>query len=305
MEIVSACLVGVACRYNAACRTDAELALRFSRGDLMPVCPELAGGLCVPRSPSEIRGGTGADVLDGRARVVDKERRDLTEAFIAGAKATLALARAVGAREAFLAANSPSCGVGNVYDGSFSGVIIPGDGVAAALLKRSGISLTRVERARPPAQAISAGSGLPEGKILIRRARLEDCQELARLAAELGYPCGEEEVRGRIEKYLVSEDRTVIVAELGRALVGWTSVEAIEHFYLEPFAELSGFVVDERLRGRGIGALIMAEAELWAASRGLKLIRLKTNVVRLGAHRFYEALGFERTKEQYTYAKRL
>jgi len=146
MKLVSACLVGVACRYNAASRVDPALAARFAEGDLLPVCPELLGGLGLPRPPAEIQGGTGAQVLDGDVRVRDREGRDLTAAFVAGAEATLALARAAGADEAFLAADSPSCGVGEIYDGSFSGRRVPGDGVAAALLRRHGIRLTRIKR---------------------------------------------------------------------------------------------------------------------------------------------------------------
>jgi uncharacterized protein YbbK (DUF523 family)/ribosomal protein S18 acetylase RimI-like enzyme len=307
MEIVSACLVGVACRYNAHCRTDPALALRFAKGDLLPICPELEGGLGLPRPPSEIRGGAGAEVLEGKARVVDSEGGDVTEAFISGARATLAAARAAGASEAFLAANSPSCGAGFVYDGSFSGRLIPGDGVAAALLRQNGIRITCVERARLAASpgASPASSPRSEGEALIRMARIEDCAELARLAGELGYPCDEGAVRLRIGSYLEGGGKTVIVAESGGGLVGWTSVEVVEHFYLERFAEISGFVVDARMRGRGIGASIMAEAEAWTIARGVELLRLKTNVTREGAHRFYEALGFERVKEQYTYAKRL
>jgi uncharacterized protein YbbK (DUF523 family) len=146
MELVSACLVGVACRYNGACRTDPTLAARFAKGDLLPVCPELLGGLRLPRPPSEIRGGAGAEVLDGRARILSREGADLTDAFLRGAEATVRLAKSVGAAEAFLAANSPSCGAGSIYDGSFSGRLVPGDGVAAALLKRNGIRITRVDK---------------------------------------------------------------------------------------------------------------------------------------------------------------
>ena len=116
----------------------------------MPFCPELFGGLGLPRAPAEIRDGDGAAVLDGRARVLDRDGHDVTAAFLAGAEASLSLARSCGATEAFFAANSPSCGVGEVYDGSFSGRKIPGDGVAAALLRRNGIRLVRVAKAEAP-----------------------------------------------------------------------------------------------------------------------------------------------------------
>ncbi len=146
MKLVSACLVGVKCRYDGRDRTDPALAAAFAAGDLMPVCPELLGGLGLPRSPAEIVGGAGAEVLDGKARVVDREGRDVSAAFVAGAEATLALARSCGADEALLAERSPSCGVGEVYDGSFSSRTRPGDGAAAALLARNGIRITRVRR---------------------------------------------------------------------------------------------------------------------------------------------------------------
>jgi Uncharacterized conserved protein len=150
MDLVSACLVGVKCRYNARDRTDPELMRRFLEGELMPVCPELEGGLGLPRPPSEIQGGDGAAVLAGRARVLGKAGEEVTAAFVSGAEATLRLARACGAKRAYLAANSPSCGVGEIYDGSFSGCKMPGDGVAAALLARGGISLVRVEKKAEP-----------------------------------------------------------------------------------------------------------------------------------------------------------
>jgi uncharacterized protein YbbK (DUF523 family)/ribosomal protein S18 acetylase RimI-like enzyme len=308
MEIVSACLVGVACRHDCGSRIDPALAARFALGDVFPLCPELLGGLGLPRPPAEILGGTGEDVLDGSARVVDGLGSDVTGAFIAGAEASLRLARAVGATEAFLAGNSPSCGSGFVYDGSFSGRLLPGDGVTAALFARNGIRPRRVERARAekPSAADARNDAEPAaGRPILRRARPGDCGELARLAAELGYPCDEDAVRVRIEMSLARDDTTVIVAQLGGELVGWTNVDRTERFYLDPFAEITGFVVDQRYRGRGLGKLIMAEAELWAASRSLKLIRLKANVTRLDAHRFYEGLGFERTKAQYAYVKRL
>lgn len=309
MQLVSACLVGVKCRYDARDRYDPELALRFAKGELFPFCPELLGGLCLPRRPSELQGGTGADALDGRARVLDDEGRDVTGAFVKGAAASLELARAVGATEAYLAERSPSCGVGEVYDGSFSGTAVPGDGAAAALLARSGLKTICV--ARRPGRAAGERHEEVKGErdavtgATTRYATERDCAELARLACQLGYPCSSDDARTRAARYFGSEERAILAADLGGELVGWTSVEIVEHFYLERFAELSGFVVDEGRRGMGLGSLLMAAAEDWARARGLGLLRLKTNVLRSGAHRFYEGLGFECRKEQYVYEKRL
>lgn len=139
--IVSACLAGLPCRYDgSSCPHPAVLAV-VRAGRALPVCPEQVGGLPTPRPPAEIAGGDGGDVLDGRARVVDANGEDVTEPFLRGAQATLALARAVGARRAILKARSPSCGVGAIRDGNFSGRVRPGDGVTAALLRRHGIEV--------------------------------------------------------------------------------------------------------------------------------------------------------------------
>lgn len=106
----------------------------------MPVCPETLGGLPTPRPPAEIAAAQdGGDVLDRAARVVTRQGEDVTEAFIAGAEATLAKARAAGAELALLIDRSPSCGGLAIYDGSFAGRQRPGEGVTAALLRRHGI----------------------------------------------------------------------------------------------------------------------------------------------------------------------
>lgn len=139
--LVSACLAGVRCRYDGGACPDPAVVDLVRRGRALPVCPEQLGGLPTPRRPAEIRGGAGADVLEGRARVVTASGADVTDAFLRGAEETLRLARLSGAEGAILKARSPSCGVGAVYDGSFTGRLRPGDGVAAALLRRAGITL--------------------------------------------------------------------------------------------------------------------------------------------------------------------
>ena len=125
--LISACLLGVNCKYdggNNALPPETLAALR-QRFELVPVCPEQLGGLPTPRVPSERLG----------ARVLTREGADVTEAFRKGASAALRIARENGCRRALLKTNSPSCGSGRIYDGSFSGRLIPGDGVAAELLK--------------------------------------------------------------------------------------------------------------------------------------------------------------------------
>ncbi|MBA8951636.1 DUF523 domain-containing protein [Actinomadura namibiensis] len=139
--LVSSCLLGRPVRYDGRGRpVRDDLFERWrAEGRLVPFCPEVAGGLPVPRPPAEIVGGDGADVLDGAARVVADTGEDVTEAFVAGARLALETARRAGARVALLKESSPSCGSRMIYDGTFTGTWVAGDGVTAALLEREGI----------------------------------------------------------------------------------------------------------------------------------------------------------------------
>ncbi len=139
--LVSACLRGVPCRFDGRHKLSPELRDTVSGRRVVSFCPEVAGGLPTPRRPAELVGGDGHDVLDGAARVVEDTGRDVTEEFVAGAHRALAAARAAGCSEAVLMPRSPSCGRGTVHDGSFTGELVAGDGVTAALLERNGITV--------------------------------------------------------------------------------------------------------------------------------------------------------------------
>ncbi|MEU0518947.1 DUF523 domain-containing protein [Streptosporangium sp. NPDC006007] len=142
--LVSACLMGRKVRYDGAAKTsgDALLAAWRREGRLVPHCPEVEGGLPVPRPAAEIEGGAGgAAVLAGAARVLTAEGADVTGAFLAGARSALAAARSAGIRVAVLKEGSPSCGVLTVYDGTFQGHRVPGGGVTTALLELHGVSV--------------------------------------------------------------------------------------------------------------------------------------------------------------------
>ena len=144
MKIVSVCLIGVNCNFEGKNWKKPELLEEFKKGNLFPVCPEVMGGLPIPRSPAEIQGGSGADVLEGKARVVNMEGVDVTAQFVKGAQEVLRLAKTVGATEALFTEKSPSCGCGRIFDGSFHEKFVDGDGVAAALLKKNGITVTKI-----------------------------------------------------------------------------------------------------------------------------------------------------------------
>lgn len=134
---VSACLLGRNCKYNGGNNRCQALLDLLEGHEVVPYCPEGASGLPTPRPPAEIQGGDGGDVVAGRARVVLRDGADVTEAFLDGARRMAERAR--GCSLAVLKANSPSCGSGTIYDGRFTGVKRPGDGVGAALIKAQGI----------------------------------------------------------------------------------------------------------------------------------------------------------------------
>ena len=139
--VVSACLAGVACTHEAQPKTRDWAVQLVASGRAVLVCPEVAGGLPIPRPASEIQGGDGADVLDGRARVLDEHGTDVTAQYLAGAQKAAEAAQRTGARVAILKARSPSCGCGRIYDGSFSKRLTDGDGVTAAMLGREGLEV--------------------------------------------------------------------------------------------------------------------------------------------------------------------
>ena len=160
--LISACLLGERVRYNGSdARCASDVLDRWAReGRLVPFCPEVAGGLPVPRPAAEIRDGDGRAVLLSKAAVRDGAGRDLTRFFLDGATGALAAARGQNARVAVLKDGSPSCGTGRIYDGTFSGTLRPGPGVTAALLEEAGI---RVFSERELDQADACVRGLEGG----------------------------------------------------------------------------------------------------------------------------------------------
>lgn len=139
--LVSACLLGNPVRYNGAALPfeDRTLTQWQKEGRLVLICPEVAGGLPVPRARAEIVSGDGLQVLNGRTRVININGRDVTVSFVAGAHKALELAGIYQIKLAVFKEGSPSCGSDYIYDGSFSGIKKPGKGVAAALLEKNGI----------------------------------------------------------------------------------------------------------------------------------------------------------------------
>lgn len=133
--LISACLTGINCKYNGGNNINEELLQILQGHELIPVCPEVLGGLPVPRIPAEIVHGT----------VMNKEGVSVDQAFRNGAEKALAVALEAGVDGAVLKSRSPSCGTHEIYDGTFTGTRIPGTGIFAAQLKALGIPVTDEE----------------------------------------------------------------------------------------------------------------------------------------------------------------
>ena len=129
--LVSACLLGISCRYDGRSKPDERVIALSEKYNLVPVCPEIYGGLPTPRTPSERVGEI----------TLMKDGTDVTANYTKGAEAALALYRTLGCESALLKAKSPSCGKGEIYDGSFTGRLTERDGVTAELLAREGIAV--------------------------------------------------------------------------------------------------------------------------------------------------------------------
>ena len=157
--LVSACLLGARVRY------DAEILINCSpilleweqQGLVIAVCPEVAGGLPIPRPPAEIQMGDGHDVVAGKSKVIDIAGKDVTQAFLTGAREALWLAEGHDMAYAILKARSPSCGSKMIYDGSFSGNLKAGQGVTAAMIERVGIQVYTEDEIEQVAHLIGVG----------------------------------------------------------------------------------------------------------------------------------------------------
>jgi len=141
MILVSACLLGVNCKYDGKNNLNKDITNLQKQYGIVPVCPEQLGGLMTPRLPAEIANGNGIDVLEKRAKVIRNDGIDVTEEFVKGAYETLYIAQCMGINRAIFKAKSPSCGSEKIYDGTFTKTLRDGDGVTVALLKKNGIKV--------------------------------------------------------------------------------------------------------------------------------------------------------------------
>nr|VFJ61854.1 MAG: Uncharacterized conserved protein YbbK, DUF523 family [Candidatus Kentron sp. FM]VFJ73833.1 MAG: Uncharacterized conserved protein YbbK, DUF523 family [Candidatus Kentron sp. FM]VFK21022.1 MAG: Uncharacterized conserved protein YbbK, DUF523 family [Candidatus Kentron sp. FM] len=135
MKIVSACLAGVKCRYDGEAKPCRKVMELVERGQAIPVCPEQLGGLTTPRTPAEKKGD----------QVFTRDGKDVTGRFRRGAREARRIARLARCHQAILKAKSPSCGFGEIYDGTFSGRLTKGNGVFAEMLEDDGMKVMTEE----------------------------------------------------------------------------------------------------------------------------------------------------------------
>lgn len=135
MKLCSACLLGINCRYDGKRKPNKKVLALLKKEVLIPVCPEQLGGLPTPREPCERQG----------RKVVTRSGKDVTKNFLNGAKEVLKIAKLYKIKEAILKQRSPSCGCGQIYDGTFSGRIVKGNGITTSLLKKNKIKVISEE----------------------------------------------------------------------------------------------------------------------------------------------------------------
>lgn len=141
MIAVSACLLGINCKYNGNNNENEKVVNYLKDKKFILICPEQLGGLSTPRYPAEIINGDGYSVINNESKIVDKNNKDVSSEFIKGANESLKIAQIYRCREAILKEGSPSCGSNFIYDGSFSGKKISGVGTTTALFRKNGIKV--------------------------------------------------------------------------------------------------------------------------------------------------------------------
>lgn len=145
---------------------------------------------------------------------------------------------------------------------------------------------------------------MPAVVISVRPARAEDADALAVLSTQLGYPSTREDLLRRLSVIEGRPHHAVFAAEVDGVIAGWAHVLIDIHLESGEFAEVAGLVVDERLRGKGVGSRLLDAAEAWARERGAVTVRIRSNVIRADAHRFYRNALYSVRKEQKVFEKR-
>jgi GNAT superfamily N-acetyltransferase len=140
----------------------------------------------------------------------------------------------------------------------------------------------------------------------IRLARPQDYPRMAELAGQLGYSSTPDDIARRLAGFITTGEHVVFVAQLaGGTIAGWIGAFVYRCVEADARVEISGLVVDERYRSQAVGRVLLDRAEKWAREKGFRATSLRSNVIRERAHAFYERLGYEHTKTQKSFRKKL
>jgi len=139
----------------------------------------------------------------------------------------------------------------------------------------------------------------------IRTARSDDHLIISELCDQLGYPTTPNQVKDRLSKLLNTSNQTIFVITQSGRIYGWVHILLVQYLESERFAEIGGLIVDQNQRGLGLGKQLMQAAENWARQKNVFTIRLRSNIIRSEAHKFYETLGYINQKTQFTFVKHL
>lgn len=149
---------------------------------------------------------------------------------------------------------------------------------------------------------------IPEGSesaitVSVRRARILDADDVARLTTQLGYDADPSVIAATLARILSRQDQQFFVAELDGRPVGWLHALTAEYVETGAFVVIGGLVVDSNHRRKGVGSLLMQHVEAWAKAQGCSIVRLSSSTSRAAAHQFYQDLGYAKIKTQYSFMK--
>jgi GNAT superfamily N-acetyltransferase len=142
-------------------------------------------------------------------------------------------------------------------------------------------------------------------RISVRRGKISDAARVAELAGQLGYPATKKEMAQRIKRLSPPSQHAFFVAVLANRVIGWVGVSASRLLEVPPRAEVDGLVIDEAVRSRGVGRLLLKKAEAWAKHAGCKSMSVRSNIKRKRAHEFYKQNGYEHYKTQKAFHKKI
>lgn len=286
--LISACLMGVKCRYDGNTKPLACLDELLKTHTLIPVCPEVIGGLPTPRVPAERVG----------SKVITRDGRDVTENYQQGAAEALRLAQMTGCTHALLKERSPSCGSGMIYDGSFTGRLCPGDGVCGTLLKEHGIQVLGESRVGELLEPLT-----------VRQADENDADAVTRLALELWPDHDFDELKAEMEDVLGMAQAAFFLLMHSDTPVGFAQCQ-LRHDYVEgtessPVGYLEGIYVQPALRKRGGAAKLLAACENWARVQGCSEFASDCELTNEQSLRFHLHAGFTEANRIICFTKKL